>query len=195
VQDAKDKLATRMEANEDRVEKEAEQLAAAEVAKVEKQLKAKEQATIGEMNVSLLTPPTLLSSHSEIASCLQKSKQAELKAAMAREEEAKKKLDGEAGVEDEAVKAMRELKKQEKKAKQDLASAIAVAQAKLDDSLADIPHLKLALKEVSPQVDRATKRAADAQNKVARLQRMNQMTKTESVTMEVRGKQIGSKLE
>ena len=52
-----------MEANEDRVEREAEQLAAAEVAKVEKQLKAKQQATIGEMNVSLLTQLTLLYSH------------------------------------------------------------------------------------------------------------------------------------
>jgi len=173
AEDAKDKLATRMEANEDRVEREAEQLAAGEVAKMEKQLNAKEQATIGEMN---------------------KSKQAELKAAMAREEQAKKKLDGEAGVEDEAVKAMRELKKQEKKANQDLASSIAVEQAKLDDSLADIPHLKLALKELSPQVDRATKRTAEAQNKVARLQRMNQMTKTEVVTMEAKKDMLDKKL-
>lgn len=163
ARDLEKATAAKVANTEDSIEHKAEQLAAKELTKVKQQLEQKEEGAVEEIN---------------------KSKDAELKAALKREEVAKAELAAQQGVEDEATKAMKELKQKEHKAKMKTATAVAVERAKLDAVTEKLPTLRLELREVKPGSDKATKATAEAENDVSRLQRLNQITKTQIIQLQ-----------
>merc|ERR1711934_196429 len=71
-----------------------------------------------------------------------------------------------------------------------MATELAVERAKLDAVQSKLPGLRLDLREATPSVDRSTKKTAEAENEVARLQRLNQITKKEMIELKANNDMI-----